>query len=104
MTNSLLKLHFPNIFQNQYVYLSSTLQTDESNKLKRHIEAYGGQVLSLKDTTNEKYLARITHCVGEKDKIFDEIKKAKQKTETNATHISLPTVYVWKCIASKTKL
>lgn len=104
MTNSLLKLHFPNLFQNQYIYLSSTLPTDESKKLKRHIEAYGGQVLSSNDTMNETYLARITHCVGEKDQVFDRIQKAKDKTQTNVTHISLPTVYIWKCIAAKTKL
>ncbi|CAF0902160.1 unnamed protein product [Rotaria sp. Silwood1] len=104
LPNSLLKLNFPNIFDNQYIYLSSSLPMDEFNKLKRHIEAFGGQVLSPKDTDNEKQLSRVTHCVGEKDAIFDKIDFVKRKVQTNVTHISLPTVYVWKCIANKTKL
>lgn len=102
--NSLLKLHFPNIFDNQYIYLSSALPTDEYNKLKRHIEAFGGRVLSPKDVNNETQLARVTHCVGEKDGTFDRIDAVKLKIQTNVTHISLPTVYVWKCIANKSKL
>ncbi|CAF2436502.1 unnamed protein product [Rotaria sp. Silwood2] len=104
LPNSLLKLNFPNIFANQYIYLSSSLPMDEYNKLKRHIEAFGGQVLSPKDINNEKQLLRVTHCVGEKDATFDKIDLVKQKIQTNVTHISLPTVYVWKCIANKTKL
>ncbi|UJR26750.1 hypothetical protein I4U23_008065 [Adineta vaga] len=104
VSNSLLKLHFPNIFVNQYIHLSSKLPMDEYNKLKRHIEAYGGQVLSTKDINNDTQLSRITHCVGEKDETFEKIDLAKRKIETNVTHISLPTVYVWKCIANKTKL
>ena len=102
--NSLLKLHFPNIFDNQYIYLSSALPTDEYNKLKRHIEAFGGRVVSPKDVNNDTQLARVTHCVGEKDATFDRIDLAKQKVYTNVTHISLPTVYVYKCIANKCKL
>lgn len=102
--NSLLKLHFLNIFDNQYIYLSSALPTDEYNKLKRHIEAFGGRVLSPKDANNDTQLARVTHCVGEKDATFDRIDLVKQKIQTNVTHISLPTVYVWKCIANKCKL
>ncbi len=101
---SLLKLHFPNIFDNQYIYLSSSLPLDEYNKLKRHIEAYGGKVLSPKDINNDKQLLRITHCVGERDATFDKIDLIKQKFQINNTHISLPTVYVWKCIAKKIKL
>ena len=104
LPNSLLKLNFPNIFDNQCIYLSSTLATDEFNKLKRHIEAYGGKVLSPKDANNDIQLARVTHCVGEKDDTFDKIDLVKQKIQTNVTHISLPTVYVWKCIANKSKL
>lgn len=104
MPNSLLKLNFPNIFVNQYIYLSSSLPTDEYNKLKRHIEAFGGLVLLPKDVNDEKQLAAITHCVGEKDATFDKIDQVKKKIQTNVTHISLPTVYVWKCIANKTKL
>ncbi len=104
LPNSLLKLHFPNIFANQYIYLSSALPIDEFNKLKRHIEAFGGKVLSPKDINNETQLARVTHCVGEKDGTFDKIDLVKKKIQTNVTHISLPTVYVWKCIANKNKL
>ncbi|CAF1189723.1 unnamed protein product [Adineta steineri] len=104
LPNSLLKLHFPNIFDNQYMYLSSSLPTDEYNKLKRHIEAYGGKVLSPKDINNDLQLSRITHCIGEKDATFDKIDVVKKKVQTNVTHISLPTVYVWKCIANKAKL
>lgn len=104
MTNSLLKVNFPNIFNNQYIYLSSSLPIDEYNKLKRHIEAYGGKVFLPKDINNETQLSRITHCVGEKDATFDKIDSVKQKIQSNGTHISLPTVYVWKCIANKSKL
>nr|BAJ98669.1 predicted protein [Hordeum vulgare subsp. vulgare] len=102
--NSLLKVHFPNLFVNQYIYLSSTLPLDEYNKLKRHIEAYGGRVLSSKDVNNDTQLSRITHCVGEKDDTFKQIDLVKEKVQSNVTHISLPTVYVWKCIANKCKL
>ncbi len=104
LPNSLLKLHFPNIFDNQYIYLSSSLSSDEYQNLKRHIEAYGGKVLSPKDVNNDTQLSRITHCVGEKDATFDKIDLSKLKIDTKVTHISLPTVYVWKCIATKTKL
>ncbi|CAF3729866.1 unnamed protein product [Rotaria sordida] len=104
LPNSLLKLNFPNIFDNQFIYLSSSLPMDEYNNLKRHIEAFGGKVLSPKDSDNDKQLLRITHCVGEKDATFDKIDLIKKKVQTNVTHISLPTVYVWKCIANKTKL
>jgi hypothetical protein len=104
LPNSLLKLNFPNIFVNQYIYLSSSIPSDEYNNLKRHIEAYGGKVFSPKDINNDTQLARITHCIGEKDETFDKIDLVKLKIQTNVTHISLPTVYVWKCIANKTKL
>jgi hypothetical protein len=104
LPHSLLKLHFPNIFVNQYIYLSSSLALDEYNKLKRHIEAYGGKVLSPKDKNNDTQLSRITHCVGERDATFDKIDFVKKNIPTDVTHISLPTVYVWKCIANKSKL
>ncbi|CAF3243885.1 unnamed protein product [Rotaria socialis] len=104
LPNSLLKVHFPNIFDNKYIYLSSSLPMDEYNNLKRHIEAFGGKVLSPRDINNDKQLARVTHCVGVRDATFDKIDAAKKTIETNVTHISLPTVYVWKCIATKTKL
>ena len=101
---SLLQLHFPNIFNDQYMYLSSSLPEDEYSKLKRYIEAYGGRVLSRRDASNDKQLSLITHCVGEKDVTFDKITQIKQKSQTGITHITLPTVYVWKCIADKIKL
>lgn len=104
MTNSLLKVHFPNIFSNQCIYLSSSIPMDEYNSLKRHIEAFGGKVLSFKDVHIDRQLAQVTHCVGVRDATFDKIDAIKKAIETNVTHISLPTVYVWKCIANKIKL
>lgn len=101
---SLLKLKFPEIFKCQCIYLSSSLPEDEAENLKRHIEAFGGKVLSKKESENEIHLSLVTHCVGEKDSVFDQISKAKMKTLSKVTHISLPTVYVWKCIANKSKL
>ena len=86
------------------MYLSSSLPTDEKHNLQRHVEAYGGKVLTMNDNTNEKQLAAITHCIGEKDEVFEKISQAKLKTLSTVTHISLPTVYVWKCIANKNKL
>ena len=86
------------------MYLSSSLPPDEKHNLQRHIEAYGGKVLLMKDTTNAKQLAAITHCIGEKDAVFEQISQTKVTTQSNVTHISLPTVYVWKCIANKSKL
>lgn len=99
-----MRLHFPNIFIGQFIHLSSNIPDDEHHNLKRHIEAYGGKVLTTKEMNNEEQLSRITHCIGTKDEIFDQIDQAKEKLQSKVTHISLPTVYVWKCIANKCKL